>query len=68
MQYPAFKCDECGRQKQDANHWWWMTRAPGPRIVVAPFECPVRDENAPLKHLCGEECVLKAVSKEMKAG
>jgi hypothetical protein len=68
MQFPTYKCDGCGRVKQDSNHWWQFVRLPGPRIVVFAWDCPVRDENAKVLHLCGEGCVMKAVTTAMQEG
>ena len=67
-QFDAYKCDECGAIKGDVNHWWQFVRVPGPRIVIFGWDCPVRDENAAalVKHLCGIECVMKTVSRELK--
>jgi hypothetical protein len=68
MEFPAFKCDECGAIKQEVNHWWKLQRVED-GIVLRPFatqDCPGgQDVSEPL-HLCGTQCVLKAISKAME--
>lgn len=67
-------CDApgCGKQKQDANHWWIAGVAkPGAMgqhrvILVAPFtENSTWDERFTLFDFCGHECALKFISEQM---
>lgn len=60
MKVETYKCDVCGKQKGDVNHWWlvWMT----------PFAFTVRpwgDDQVERTsiHLCGNECVQRKVSE-----
>lgn len=58
----TYSCDVCGKQKQSVNHWWLA-------FGGTPFELyPWTEANAidADKHLCGAECVIKAVSEWMQ--
>jgi hypothetical protein len=68
MQFQSHKCDECGRVKGEANHWYRATRLPGPRFVIVPWDTPlfrVPDPAATEQHLCGEGCATKALLRAM---
>jgi hypothetical protein len=65
MEYTAYKCDVCGRPKGEANHWFRAARVPGPRWVIIPWELSMRDEQAPVEHLCGLECAVKSMMRAM---
>lgn len=62
-----FSCDVCGKQKQVANHWWVGTITEIGKhksFTIYPWPCGSK-EVAPGKevnHLCGQECVIKAIS------
>lgn len=58
----AVTCDVCGKLKGEVNCWWLQTRA------KAFFEVmPWNDETyATSDHLCGQECVVKALNKFMQ--
>lgn len=61
----AFACDECGAQKKEANHWWLMVRHYGHQnesLALIPWDNQTAGEKS-WRHLCGEACVQKAVSK-----
>jgi hypothetical protein len=63
-------CDQCGKVKAQANHWWigrFNTDDPaagGLFIMLLPIDetAPVGDDH----HLCGEECVQKFVAQKMR--
>jgi len=73
MKIDTYKCDVCGKQKGDVNHWWVLwTRGKNPTFQIA-LELRTWNEES-LKgavwadkhfHLCGQECVLKQVTEFM---
>lgn len=56
----AYSCDICGKDKQQVNHWWMMS-FDGESLHLDPWHEEDAEEAA--KHLCGQECVIKAVSE-----
>jgi hypothetical protein len=60
---PTVNCDACGKQKEASNHWWIA-------IVGGGFSIWSWDEDLSrqptTKHLCGEGCVAKLMSKWME--
>jgi hypothetical protein len=68
MKCEVYVCNECGAQKQTANHWW-MLSVSHPPVCMALMtwdEGDTKDED--VKHLCGRACVLAAVEKFMGHG
>jgi hypothetical protein len=62
MEFTTFKCDGCGRIKQESNHWWQFASLPGPQIFVFAWDSRVAlGLDAKVLHLCSEACVTKAV-------
>ena len=67
MRVSAFICDECKVAKAASNHWWltWMDSS-------GSLHASAWDPNAALesdkRHLCGQECVHKAVDRWMVTG
>ena len=64
-EFTAYRCDQCKALKGDANKWFWAVRLPGSRLVVAPWDLPIRDEQAVVIHLCGRNCVMQWIAKEL---
>jgi hypothetical protein len=61
----TWKCDVCGHQKQDVNHWWLITSMPGGVILLGPWiEEGALDADF---HLCGRECAQKKIEEWMNA-
>jgi hypothetical protein len=62
----TFRCDVCGKLKQEANHWFRLLKGPGPvaSLTVTAWEDPALGPEE--MHLCGMECVQKAVGKAME--
>lgn len=78
MRIETYKCDACGAEKRDSNHWWSLYRADHEkRIVVVPLDAEFphrpgqticcRESSMVYKrfHLCGEACVTKKLSEFM---
>lgn len=63
MRHPeVYFCDGCGKQKQSVNHWYLLSVDGGLHL-----DKWVEDSaSAADKHLCGAECVTKAVSEWMQ--
>lgn len=63
-----FHCDQCGRKKGEANHWWmavilWPeSRTHGLKVFVWQAS---EEQFSGVKHLCSQECVLKEVAAFM---
>lgn len=58
----AVTCDACGKQKGEVNHWFYL-------LPASNFHLSVWDAGADAlgaQHLCGAECVIKAVNKWMQ--
>lgn len=62
----SFTCDICGKEKQDVNHWFVFNDAAysGDELGIAVFQW--HEPLSGYQHLCGQECVIKAVSKWMQ--
>jgi hypothetical protein len=63
------RCDECGKLKQEANHWFRAVKSHDPRFVIVPWEVnldPDPDAGDESLHLCGMGCAVKAMSKAME--
>lgn len=61
----AFTCDVCGKAKQDVNHWWMLFEGEsqtGTYCAVYTWDGDIES----FKHLCGQECVIKAVNEWMQ--
>jgi len=70
MKLPSpYQCDICGAQRRESNHWWLLlrdfcVRCGEPTIKVLLWaDCGLDHADY---HLCGLECVQKAVSKELE--
>lgn len=71
----TFRCDECGKLKEEANHWYrairWMRSIEGkpeePAFTIVTWgqklECPGERQ----LHLCGMNCAVKAMTKAVEA-
>jgi hypothetical protein len=60
----SYKCDECGVQKMESNHWV-LARIEQFQIALEPW-----DDNKAQRgfiHLCGEGCTAKIVSRQIQA-
>jgi hypothetical protein len=57
-------CDMCGAQKREANHWFLVREESGElRISGWNFPHTLSPET---RHLCGETCVHKLISRDLK--
>lgn len=56
-------CDVCGKQKQAVNHWWLMQTTMTEFRLYRWNEKTVKRLIRLAKHLCGQECVIKAVNE-----
>lgn len=70
----TFRCDECGKLKEEANHWYKaLVFGPPPatsnRFMVALWDSPYLEfaiEGKRILHLCGMGCAVKAMTKAME--
>jgi hypothetical protein len=63
-------CDVCGKQKGDVNCWWVGTITEvGTHKSLKIYPWPTGSKEVAngktVNHLCGQECVIKAVSEWM---
>ena len=66
MKLPTpYKCDYCGKQKGDANHWWLSFLGDG-MMYLRPWHNVTADDPG-VEHICGQECATKAMAKWMEA-
>jgi len=65
MEIKAYKCDACGRERQQANHWFVARIGEAFHIYHWEFfygECDgegSKDTSIDIKHICGQECLGK---------
>ena len=60
----------CGKQKQQANHWWSVevvtSKGRLSRMTVFPGTVATPDNTvAPLYDFCGQDCAVKFLSEQM---
>jgi hypothetical protein len=63
----VYICDECQATKKDVNHWWLLSspeRTVAGEIIFSPWNDDIANDDG-VKHLCGQACVIQAVSKSM---
>lgn len=60
-----FTCNVCGKLKQTTNHWWIAYISNGTGLMISPWNEALAN-NEQVQTLCGQECVIKAVSEYMQ--
>jgi hypothetical protein len=73
VRLPApYKCDVCGKQKGESNHWWLRQRnlADLHVFVLLPWDAAAPDivdvaGVAVYEHICSESCAIKSLSQYM---
>jgi hypothetical protein len=62
MQQTVYKCDECGRVKQESNHWFCISYQADMVgcMVLSRF---YTTGSPTLVHICSQECLVARVSK-----
>jgi hypothetical protein len=64
MEYPNYRCDVCGKEKGEANHWFAVQA-----IVEMVFKAMTWEEAtespafSSYEHICGEECLHKRLAQ-----
>ena len=60
-------CDGCGRQKEEANHWWTVQVGESLALGLLIVPGTVSQQVEPWNYLdfCGHECALKFISVQM---
>lgn len=59
METCVYKCDNCGREKQQSNHWFAVRIGEAFHIYHWEFFGEGRDDDSiPHKHVCGQSCLL----------
>jgi hypothetical protein len=60
-----FKCDGCGSEKKEANHWFTVSIFEG-TLRIQRLETAMRAGlTEDMEIICGQECVAKKVSEWM---
>jgi hypothetical protein len=65
----SYKCDECGVQKMESNHWVIGLLYPmGSKSIVqlGCWDAKMAEWKGAI-HLCGEGCTAKIVSRQIQA-
>jgi len=66
MRTTGFKCNVCGIEKKETNHWFVITvsSSHGPMLIIETWCTEALDRtNSDVRHICGEACVNKTVSE-----
>jgi hypothetical protein len=69
----TFKCDQCGKQKGEVNHWYkaMSVVALGEQhnyLKVVPWESTsVTTLEDSVRHLCGQACVVSELNEWMNS-
>ena len=63
----VFTCDVCGQQKQETNHWFMLFEHLDKLVITTwvTSDPTAHKKAANVKHVCGEGCAQKALSKWM---
>lgn len=61
MRVETVKCDVCGRQKQETNHWYQMLIRQDEMAIYCFGKVPETRED--VIDLCGSECVQRKVNE-----
>lgn len=77
MKVDTYKCDICGIQKQDANHWFRAFTVPGGAIILT-WDAVKDDGSMPsfestpgffvvknIADICGADCVTQWLSRNL---
>lgn len=56
------RCDFCGKQKQEVNHWFRVT------VQLRTFMVNAAEDGLAGLDACGQECVVKALSRFLDHG
>lgn len=66
MRIDTFKCDICGIQKGDTNHWYSLEKTcPNDRATLILIAAIYTD--TAYMHLCSDACIIKAVQGWLSA-
>jgi hypothetical protein len=63
MLIKMIKCDICGMEKKEANHWYVASQNDGTFQVSNEFDRHYEEDSM---HLCGRQCVIAAVNKYLE--
>jgi len=63
----TYRCDVCGKLKQEANNWFRAIASLAPTFGIVTWDAPLQRPSGEL-HLCGMECAQKAMAKAMQEG
>lgn len=68
MKIETIKCDECGREKAEANHWQqiWVETSEGSYVRITLGVHPIGQLRYESRDLCGEQCFHKHIAKLLK--
>ena len=61
----AYKCEGCGADRKETNHWFCIRQTPK-TVVLCKWEDAGRNLNSSkTKHFCGRNCAIKYISELM---
>jgi len=59
-----YKCDYCGEQKRETNHWWLRNLLVKDAFLLDTWT-DLKAATDDYEHICSEACATKALSKWM---
>jgi hypothetical protein len=64
MEYPAYNCDICGKEKHATNHWFAVRALNEMSFEVMTWAEAIETSNLSIcEHVCGQECLHKRLSQ-----
>jgi endogenous inhibitor of DNA gyrase (YacG/DUF329 family) len=60
----TFKCDQCGKQKQETNHWFVITPGLTAALILRTWNTADITAHG-VRHLCGQQCVVAELNQWM---
>lgn len=66
MKVETWKCDQCEKSRdKDSNHWFELVHAANRgQLYIRKFQ---GEQAADIEHICGQECLQKAIDRHLIA-
>ena len=66
MRQTTIKCDVCGIEKKESNHWWTVERISVETLCIRRFDIKIAASGT--KDICGDTCVMKITQRFLATG